>query len=111
VHQGDLLAEIDPRPFQVQLAQAAGQMAKDGAQLTNAKGDLERYKALGRALTEAAQADYDATVAAYRQTVLTAFQSVEDNLAALRILQEEAQQQEHVVQTAEKALLLAINSV
>ena len=46
VRQGDLLAEIDPRPFQVQLAQAEGQMAKDQAQLKNAKVDLERYKIL-----------------------------------------------------------------
>jgi len=46
VRQGDLLAEIDPRPFQVQLAQAEGQMAKDLAQLQNAKVDLERYKVL-----------------------------------------------------------------
>jgi membrane fusion protein, multidrug efflux system len=46
VHQGDLLAEIDPRPYQVQLAQAEGQMAKDEAQLKNAKVDLERYKML-----------------------------------------------------------------
>src|SRR5205823_2774101 len=46
VRQGDLLAEIDPRPFQVQLAQAEGQLAKDTAQLQNAKVDLERYKVL-----------------------------------------------------------------
>jgi multidrug efflux system membrane fusion protein len=46
VRQGDLLAEIDPRPFQVQLAQAEGQLAKDEAQLKNAKLDLERYKTL-----------------------------------------------------------------
>jgi len=46
VRQGDLLAEIDPRPFQVQLAQAEGQMAKDLAQLKNARQDLERYKNL-----------------------------------------------------------------
>jgi|SRR5882724_766708 len=46
VRQGDLLAEIDPRPFQVQLAQAEGQMAKDQAMLKNAKLDLERYKIL-----------------------------------------------------------------
>ena len=46
VRQGDLLAEIDPRSFQVQLAQAEGQMAKDEAMLKNAKVDLERYKAL-----------------------------------------------------------------
>jgi multidrug efflux system membrane fusion protein len=46
VHEGDLLAEIDPRPFQVQLTQAEGQMAKDQAQLKDAKLDLERYKVL-----------------------------------------------------------------
>ena len=46
VRQGDLLAEIDPRPFQVQLAQAEGQLAKDEAMLKNAKVDLERYKLL-----------------------------------------------------------------
>jgi multidrug efflux system membrane fusion protein len=46
VRQGDLLAEIDPRPFQVQLAQAEGQLAKDEAMLKNAKIDLERYKLL-----------------------------------------------------------------
>ena len=41
-----LLAEIDPRPFQVQLTQAEGQMAKDQAQLKNAQIDLERYNVL-----------------------------------------------------------------
>ncbi len=46
VRQGDLLAEIDPRPFQVQLAQAEGQMAKDEAMLKNAKVDRERYTIL-----------------------------------------------------------------
>jgi multidrug efflux system membrane fusion protein len=46
VRQGDLLAEIDPRPFQVQLALAEGQLAKDEAMLKNAKVDLERYKVL-----------------------------------------------------------------
>jgi membrane fusion protein, multidrug efflux system len=46
VRKGDLLAEIDPRPFQVQLAQAEGQMAKDQAQLKNAQRDLERFKTL-----------------------------------------------------------------
>jgi len=46
VRQGDLLAEIDPRPFQVQLAQAEGQLAKDEAMLKNAKVDLDRYKLL-----------------------------------------------------------------
>jgi len=46
VHQGDLIAEIDPRPFQVQLAQAEGQLARDEAQLNNAKVDLARYQML-----------------------------------------------------------------
>jgi multidrug efflux system membrane fusion protein len=46
VKAGDLLAEIDPRPFQVQLTQAQGQMAKDQALLRNAQVDLERYRTL-----------------------------------------------------------------
>lgn len=46
VSTGQLLAEIDPRPFQVQLAQAEGQMARDEALLVNAKVDLERYRVL-----------------------------------------------------------------
>jgi multidrug efflux system membrane fusion protein len=46
VKQGDLLVEIDPRPFQVQLAQAEGQLAKDTAQLKDAKLDFDRYTAL-----------------------------------------------------------------
>jgi membrane fusion protein, multidrug efflux system len=46
VRQGDLLAQIDPRPFQVQLLQAEGQLAKDEAALKDAKVDLERYKIL-----------------------------------------------------------------
>src|SRR2546427_5280998 len=46
VHQGDLLAQIDPRPFEVQLIQAEGQQAKDEAALKNARIDLERYRIL-----------------------------------------------------------------
>ena len=46
VHAGDLLAEIDPRPFQVQLMQAEGQKAKDEATLKNARVDLARYTVL-----------------------------------------------------------------
>ncbi|MDE3039238.1 MAG: MdtA/MuxA family multidrug efflux RND transporter periplasmic adaptor subunit [Nitrospirota bacterium] len=46
VRSGDLLAEIDPRPFQVQLTQAEGQMARDRSQLTNAQLDLKRYRGL-----------------------------------------------------------------
>src|SRR5262245_11413692 len=62
-----------------------------------------------RAWTEQAQAAYEATVATYRQTVLVAFQSVEDNLAALRILEAEAEQQGKAVQAAQTTLLLALN--
>ena len=46
VNKGDLLAEIDPRPYQVQLEQAQGQLARDQAQLNDARVNLERYKAL-----------------------------------------------------------------
>jgi membrane fusion protein, multidrug efflux system len=46
VHENDVLAEIDPRPFQVQLEQAEGQLAKDTSALTNARLDLQRYQAL-----------------------------------------------------------------
>src|SRR5713101_3490349 len=46
VHEGDLLAQIDPRPFQVQLAQAQGQLAKDQAQRKDAEVNLERFKLL-----------------------------------------------------------------
>ena len=62
-----------------------------------------------RATTEQARASYDATVAVYRLGVLTAFQEVEDNLAALRILKEEATQQAAAVEAAERALTLARN--
>jgi membrane fusion protein, multidrug efflux system len=46
VHAGDMLAQIDPRAFQVQLEQAEGQLARDQALLKNAQLDLERYRLL-----------------------------------------------------------------
>ena len=46
VHQGDLLIEIDPRPYQVALEQAEGQLAKDVASQNDAKVDLARYQTL-----------------------------------------------------------------
>jgi len=46
VHQGDTLVEIDPRPYQVMLEQAEGQLAKDQAALDNARVDLKRYQTL-----------------------------------------------------------------
>jgi len=57
---------------------------------------------------EGAQAAYDATVAAYRQTVLAAFQEVEDDLASLRYLAEEAGQQQEAVVAAEQSLVLEL---
>ncbi|HYC36725.1 MAG TPA: MdtA/MuxA family multidrug efflux RND transporter periplasmic adaptor subunit [Usitatibacter sp.] len=46
VKQGEVLAQIDPVPLQVALAQAEGQLARDAAQLNNARLDLERYRKL-----------------------------------------------------------------
>jgi NodT family efflux transporter outer membrane factor (OMF) lipoprotein len=61
------------------------------------------------AVSESAVANYDGTVAAYRQTTLTAFQEVEDNLAALRILEHEAQQQREGTASASESLQLFTN--
>jgi NodT family efflux transporter outer membrane factor (OMF) lipoprotein len=59
-----------------------------------------------RAAMEGVEANYDATVAGYRQTVLTAFQEVEDDLANLRYLAEEAVHQQEAVVAAQEALSL-----
>ena len=64
---------------------------------------------LRHGVTDQAWAGYDANVAAYRQSVLTAFQEVEDNLAALRILEEESAKQEQAVESAERSLALSMN--
>ena len=57
-----------------------------------------------RATVNQSLAAYDATVANYRQTVLTAFQQVEDNLAALRVLEDEAQAESEAVKAAQNSL-------
>jgi NodT family efflux transporter outer membrane factor (OMF) lipoprotein len=62
-----------------------------------------------KAQTEQAMAAYDGTVAFYRQTVLAGFQNVEDNLVALRILDEEAQVQELAVKSAQESVTLTTN--
>ena len=62
---------------------------------------------LRRATVEQFRAQYDETVANYRQTVLTAFQQVEDNLASLRILSVEIQHQDTAVKSAERSLAIA----
>jgi NodT family efflux transporter outer membrane factor (OMF) lipoprotein len=58
------------------------------------------------ATTKEALANYDAVVATYRQTTLTAFQEVEDNLAALRILEREAEQEKAAVEEARRSVEL-----
>jgi NodT family efflux transporter outer membrane factor (OMF) lipoprotein len=81
-----------------------------------------RVWAVGAALSETlfdgglrhAQSDqvlaaYDATVASYRLTVLTGFQEVEDNLAALRILEAEAQAQDEAVKSSRESLAVTLN--
>jgi NodT family efflux transporter outer membrane factor (OMF) lipoprotein len=60
-----------------------------------------------KAVTEQARAIYQGTVANYRQTVLTAFQEVEDNLSTLRILSQELQQQNAAVESSQGYLTLA----
>ncbi len=64
---------------------------------------------LRSALTDQARAAYDATVASYRQTVLGGFQEVEDNLAALRILEEESRIQGEAVSAARRSLEVSMN--
>ncbi len=63
---------------------------------------------LRRATVQQFRAAYDRGVANYRQTVLTAFQQVEDNLAALRILSQEIKQQDTAVNSAQRNLQLAM---
>ena len=62
---------------------------------------------LRRATMEQFRAQYDQTVANYRQTVLIAFQQVEDNLASLRVLSKEIKEQDTAIQSAQRSLNLA----
>jgi NodT family efflux transporter outer membrane factor (OMF) lipoprotein len=64
---------------------------------------------LRRAQTAQAMATYDENVANYRQTVLAGFQEVEDNLAALRILEQEAAVQDEAVKSARESLTITLN--
>jgi len=64
---------------------------------------------LRKSQKEQAIAAYDAAVANYRQTVIAGFQEVEDNLAALRVLEDEAAVQTEATKLAEQSLALAIN--
>ena len=93
VRQGDPLMEFDPRPFF-----AIGPSSQPTV--------LRRRAA--QAVTAEAQAAYDASVADYRQSLLIAFQQMEDNLAALRVLQQESEQEAAAVNAAEESLSLAL---
>ncbi len=64
---------------------------------------------LRRAQTDQARATYDSSVALYRETVLTGFQQVEDNIAALRILENEAQVQDEAVKSAQQTVTVVNN--
>jgi NodT family efflux transporter outer membrane factor (OMF) lipoprotein len=94
----------------------------EGSSITNWLNWPSRFWAVGpsvtqtlfdagrrRATSSAAVANYDATVANYREATLSAFQQVEDNLAALRILEHEGKQQRDAVAAADEALRIFNN--
>jgi NodT family efflux transporter outer membrane factor (OMF) lipoprotein len=85
------------------LLQGPGAMWSIGASLAQTLFDGGRR----RAGTDEAKASYDSAVASYRQTVLISFQQVEDNLAALRILEQEAGVQTLAVEAAQRSLDLS----
>lgn len=69
VKAGDLLAEIDPRPYRISLEQAEGQLARDAALLENVKRDVERYENAKEAVTQQQVDTSKATVAQYEGIV------------------------------------------
>jgi multidrug efflux system membrane fusion protein len=73
VHQGDLLLEIDPRPYEVQLEQAEGQLIRDQALLKNAHLDLDRYNTLMKqdAIPQQTLNTQEALVTQYEGTIKT----------------------------------------
>jgi len=104
---------------QVLLAAAVG---LQGSTITNWMNWPSRFWAVGptvaqtlfdagrrRAVLKETTANYDSLVADYRQNVLTAFQQVEDNLASLRILEDEAQRQQRAVAAARESEELSLN--
>ena len=82
VSQGDLLAEIDPRPFQVQLTQAEGQLAKDQAALSNARRDYDRFRDLvAQGLIPQQQFDTQGSVVAQAEAAVKTDQGAIDGRA------------------------------
>ncbi len=91
VKQGQLLAQIDPRPYEAALASARGQLAKDSATLANAQTDLGRYRVLAAQNAISAQqlATQQANVAAQSGIVeadRAAVQSAQINLGFTRVV-------------------------
>ena len=78
VKAGDPLVEIDPRPFQVQLEQAEGQLLKDQAALANAQLDLQRYESIKESVTPQQISTQQATVV-QEQGIVKSDQSLVDN--------------------------------
>lgn len=80
VHQGDSLIEIDPRPYQVLLEQAEGQLAKDQAQLRDVQVDFERYQLLyGEGVIAKQQVDTQQAQVGQYQGAIKADQATIDN--------------------------------
>jgi membrane fusion protein, multidrug efflux system len=80
VRQGDLLAEIDPRPYEVQLAQAQAQLTRDQATLNNSKADLARYQYLSdKGIVPKQQLDTQASVVAQNEAVIKVDDAQIDN--------------------------------
>ena len=80
VHVGDLLVQIDPRPFQVQLEQAQGQLAKDQAQRKDAQVNLERFQLLFKeGVIPQQQLDTQAALVGQFDGAITSDQSQIDN--------------------------------
>jgi multidrug efflux system membrane fusion protein len=80
VKQGQLLAEIDPRPYEVQLAQAQAQLVRDQATLDNAKADLARYQYLSdKRVIPKQQLDTQASVVAQDAAVIKVDEAQIDN--------------------------------
>ncbi len=89
-----------------------GNLVKDPIKLWSVGAGLAETifdAGLRSAVVEQSRAQYMATVANYRQTVLTAFQEVEDNLAAQRILSQQVSQQDAAVESAARTLDLAMH--
>ena len=80
IHEGDLLAQVDPRPFQVQLGQAQGQLAKDQALRKDAEVNLERFKLLFKeGVIPQQQLDTQAALVGQYDGAITSDQSQIDN--------------------------------